>query len=72
MQVKILEERISSDGYKFMKGDIVTLEHEIGARWCSNGWAEDMSGAVKTGMRNVNPVSVNPKTVTNQNKVEVK
>lgn len=70
MQVRILEEVLKSDGYNLVNGDIATVTHEIGVRWCGQGWSEDISGAVKTGARNVSPVQIQPNKITNANKVK--
>jgi hypothetical protein len=34
---------------RFEADDIRTVDDERGARFCANGWAEDLSGAVPTG-----------------------
>ncbi len=69
MQVEILEEKLSSDGFSLQKGDKITVPHEVGVKWCGHGWAKDTSGAVKTGARNINPVQIQPSKITNANKV---
>lgn len=70
MQVEILEERLSSDGFNGCAGDRFTVPDEVGARWCAAGWAKDMSGNVPTGERNIKPVTINPKKSGNAQKVQ--
>lgn len=51
MRVEILEERLRSDGYNFIKEDTITVPDAIGTKWCALGWAKDVSGAIATGER---------------------
>lgn len=69
MQVEILEERLSSDGFAGEKGDRLTVPDEVGAAWCGYGWAKDMSDKVPTGERNISPVEINPKKIQHNNTV---
>ena len=66
MQVEILEERLSSDGFAGSKGDRLTVPDDVGSAWCIYGWAKDMAGKVDTGERNINPVTVNPKNLAHK------
>lgn len=43
---------------RFEKDDQRTVDDERGARFCANGWAEDLSGAVATGEIATGPVDV--------------
>jgi len=69
MKVEIESEILSSDGHSLEKGDRVNVSHDVGSKWCRHGWAKDMSGKVKTGARNINPVQIQPNKITNANKV---
>jgi hypothetical protein len=60
MRVEILEERLSSDGFAGVAGDILSVPDEVGARWCGLGWARDVAGAVATGERRVVRAVVTP------------
>jgi len=51
VRVKILEEKILEEREAFFKDEIRVVSDEMGARWCANGWAEDLDGAVPTGDR---------------------
>lgn len=66
MQVEILEERLSSDGFQGSRGDRFTVPDEVGSAWCGHGWAKDVDGKVDTGDRNINPVIVNPKNLAHK------
>jgi len=73
MQVEILEERLSSDGFAGCMGDRFTVPDDVGAAWCSRGWAKDLAGVVKTGERKTHNVNINPKKLTQkQNAQEAK
>jgi hypothetical protein len=68
MKIEILENRLSSDGFVGELGDRFTVPDEVGAHWCSLGWAKDLSGAVPTGERIVINAALNVQDViTNQN-----
>ncbi len=69
MQVEILEEKLSSDGFTGLKGDRLTVPDNIGAAWCGHGWVKDMSDKIPTGERNTNPVEINPKKLNHQSAV---
>lgn len=66
MKIKVLEERLSSDGFLGEKGDVFTVPDHIGEKWCGLGWAEDVAGQCKTGERCVRSVTVNPKKLSQQ------
>lgn len=51
MRVKVLEEKILEGREAFLKDEIREVSDEMGARWCANGWAEDLDGSVPTGER---------------------
>ena len=70
MQVEILEEKLSSDGFTCAKGDRITVSDEIGAAWCGRGWCKDMAEKVTTGERNTKPVEINPKKVQHNTTVK--
>lgn len=77
MQVKILEERLSStdsDGrhHLLSRGDIITVPDDTGADWCAHGWAEDVAGGVATGERVVEGATLKvDKAAHTQNSPEV-
>ena len=52
MKIEALE-NFSSGDYRLTAGDVVTVQDEIGSRWCALGWAKDTAGAVPTGERRV-------------------
>lgn len=60
MKVKVLEEKLRSGGYNLVKDDTITVNDELGERWCSLGWAEDVDGNVPTGQRNLTPQRIQP------------
>jgi len=70
MQVEILEEKLSSDGFSGMKNDRLTVPDEVGKSWCSHGWAKDMADEVATGERNIAPVEINPKKLNHNSVVQ--
>ena len=73
MKVEVLEVKLSSDGFVGEKGDMFTVPDDVGAAWCKNGWARDVSGTVETGERSTKPVTINPKKmIQKQNAQEVK
>ena len=55
MKVKINEETIKHeiDGVLnvFLKDEERAVPDEVGAYFCKQGWAEDVSGSVETGVR---------------------
>jgi hypothetical protein len=55
MKIEILEDEIklNIDGklVRYEKGDVVNVRDDIGASCCALGWANDVSGVVKTGER---------------------
>lgn len=53
MQVKFLEQ-IKHQGNNYEADDVTTVDDQTGAYFCSNGWAEDLSGSVPTAERDVN------------------
>ena len=58
MRVKILEESIKHDIdgvlQTFEKDDVRGVPDSVGEYFCSMGWAEDVSGNIPTGERDVN------------------
>lgn len=60
MRVRVLGDRLRDSGYDLSKDDTITVPDEIGAVWCSHGWAEDAEGAVATGERLIRGVAVQP------------
>lgn len=75
MRVEILEERLSTKDrttgrlYVQVRGDIITVPDELGAKWCSLGWAKDVDGNVETGERIVRGARIEPHNVTHVTKV---
>lgn len=73
MRVEITEKRLSTKDrstgrlYVQQEGDIITVPDEIGARWCSLGWAKDVDGKVPTGKRRVYRAEVEPRSTTHAN-----
>ncbi len=55
MKIEILES-FKHDGEEFVKDDTRTVDDELGAYFCSAGWAKDCDGKVETAPRDVNRV----------------
>jgi len=72
MKIEILENRLSSDGFVGELGDRFTVPDEVGAHWCSLGWAKDLSGQVATGERVVINASLNVQNIVSAQSSEVK
>lgn len=60
MRVEITEERLKDAGYNLTRGDTITVPDEVGAAWCSHGWAKDVDGNVATGERVVVGATLTP------------
>ena len=70
MKVKVLEEKLrgadpeTGQRYNLERDDVITVPDEVGERWVTNGWAEDVAGKVKTGeRREVKGQTINPKSI---------
>ena len=72
MKVEILENKLSSDGFLGELGDRFTVPDEVGMKWCSLGWAKDLSGSIPTGERKVINAQLDVQDVINSQSVEVK
>jgi hypothetical protein len=68
MKIEVLEDRLSSDGYTLVQGDSLQVPDDVGAKWCSKGWAKDVAGVIETGER----VVLNAKLNVTGSKVVVK
>jgi hypothetical protein len=60
MKVEILETKLSSHGFYAEAGDRLTVTDAVGATWCQNGWAKDLSGQIGQSDRVVTDSTINP------------
>lgn len=61
MRIKVLEETgIRHGDLALSHEDQVTVSDELGTLFCEMGWAEDLSGGVATGERDLTPKTVDP------------
>jgi len=60
MKVEILETKLSSHGFYAEAGDRLTVTDAVGATWCQNGWAKDLSGQISQSDRVVTDSIINP------------
>jgi hypothetical protein len=60
MKVEILEAKLSSHGFYAEAGDRLTVTDVVGAAWCQNGWAKDLSGQTGLTERIVTDNTINP------------
>ncbi len=60
MKVEILEAKLSSHGFYAEAGDRLTVTDAVGATWCQNGWANDLSGQTSPTDRVVTDSTINP------------
>jgi len=72
MKVEILENKLSSDGFFGELGDRFTVPDEVGVKWCSLGWAKDLSGTIPTGDRKVINAQLDVQNVINFQSAEAK
>lgn len=62
MRIKVLEETgIRHGDLALSHEDQVTVSDELGTLFCEMGWAEDLSGEVPTGKRDLTPKTIDPK-----------
>jgi hypothetical protein len=59
MKVEILETKLSSHGFYAEAGDRLTVTDAVGATWCQNGWAKDLSGQIGLTERVVTDNTIN-------------
>lgn len=55
---------ITGQHYQLKKGDQVEVHDDYGARLCRLGWAKDVAGKVKSGVRKPGPEVLVPAKMT--------